>query len=73
LVTGSVPFEGSQEYADYREQLIGESQVSEMAAAYQEQAGVPTDAKEFVSERQEWLRAIGWATDLSFSENDAAA
>jgi hypothetical protein len=42
-----------------------------MPAAYQEQAGVPTDAKEFVSERQEWLRAIARATDLSFPEKDA--
>jgi hypothetical protein len=53
------------------EQLIGDSQVSEMAATYQEQAGVPTDAKEFVSERQEWLRGIARATDLSFPENAA--
>jgi hypothetical protein len=40
---------GSHDYADYREQLISQAEVSEMAASYQEQAGILTDPREFVT------------------------
>jgi hypothetical protein len=64
-------FEGSREYADYREQLISETEAAELSFAYQEQAGIPTDAKWFVAERHRWLSRITQETDRSFPENDA--
>jgi TnpA family transposase len=71
LKSGDAAIEGSRDYADYREQLISEDEATEMTAAYQEQAGTRTDAKEFVSERYQWLTAIAQKTDRSFPENDA--
>jgi TnpA family transposase len=71
LKSGDAAVEGSREYADYREQLICESEASEMATSYKEQAGITTDAKEFVTQSRHWLAAIAQATDRSFPENDA--
>jgi hypothetical protein len=71
LKSGDAAIEGSREYADYREQLVSESEASAMAASYQEQAGIPTDAKEFVFERRQWLSTIAQESDRSFPENDA--
>ena len=42
-----------------------------MAGAYQQEAGIPTDAKEFAAERRRWLSEIAEQTDRSFPENDA--
>lgn len=71
LKSGDAAVEGSREYADYREQLITKDEVLEMAGAYQQEAGIPTDAKEFVAERRRWLSKIAEQTDRSFPENDA--
>jgi hypothetical protein len=72
LKSGDAAVEGSREYANYREQLITESEAAEMAASYQEQAGIPTEAREFVAQKRQWLTAIAQATDRSFPENDAS-
>jgi TnpA family transposase len=71
LKSGDGAVEGSREYADYRHQLISEEEASAMSPAYQDQAGIPTDAKEFVAERRRWLSQIARETDCSFPENDA--
>jgi len=71
LKSGDAAIEGSHEYADYREQLISESEAADLSAAYQEQAGILTDPAEFVRERNQWLSGIAEATDRSFPENDA--
>jgi TnpA family transposase len=71
LKSGDAAIEGSREYADYRDQLISEEEATELSLAYQEQAGIPTDAKEFVAERRRWLSRIAQETDHSFPENDA--
>ena len=71
LKSGDAAIEGSREYADYREQLISEEEAAEMTAVYQQEAGIPTAAKEFASERREWLRSITQETDRSFPDNDA--
>jgi hypothetical protein len=71
LKSGDAAIEGSRDYADYREQLISEDEATEMKAAYQGEAGIRTDAREFVSERIQWLTAIAQKTDRSFPENDA--
>jgi TnpA family transposase len=71
LKSGDAAIEGSREYADYRHQLIAEDEAAALSPAYQEQAGIPTDAKEFVAERRRWLTRIAQETDRSFPENDA--
>jgi TnpA family transposase len=71
LKSGDAAVEGSREYADYRDQLISEDEAAAMSPAYQEQAGIPTDAKEFVAERRRWLSQIAQETDCTFPENDA--
>jgi TnpA family transposase len=71
LKSGDAAVEGSREYADYREQLISKTEAAELTAAYQEQAGILTDPKEFVRERKQWLSGIAEATDRSFPENDS--
>jgi TnpA family transposase len=71
LKSGDAAVEGSREYADYRDQLISAEEVAAMSLAYQEEAGIPTNAKEFVAERRRWLSQIAQETDQSFPENDA--
>jgi hypothetical protein len=71
LKSGDAAIEGSREYADYRDELIGEEKVAAMSLAYQEQVGILTDAKEFVAESRRWLSQIAQETDRSFPENDA--
>lgn len=71
LKSGDGAVEGSREYADYRDQLISVDEAAAMSPAYQEQAGIPTDAREFVAERCRWLSQIAQETDRSFPENDA--
>jgi Tn3 transposase DDE domain len=71
LKSGDAAVEGSREYADYRDQLISAEEVAAMSSAYQEEAGIPTNAKEFVAERRRWLSQIAQETDQSFPENDA--
>jgi TnpA family transposase len=71
LKSGDAAVEGSREYADYRDQLISEDEAAALSPAYQEQAGIPIDAKEFVAERRRWLSRIAQETDRSFPENDA--
>lgn len=71
LKSGDAAIEGSRDYADYREQFIGEDEAAGMTVAYQQEAGIPTDAQEFVFERCQWLTSIAQETDRSFPENDA--
>ncbi len=71
LKSGDAAIEGSREYADYRDELIGVDEAAALSLAYQDQAGIPTDAKEFVAERRRWLGQIAQETDRSFPENDA--
>lgn len=71
LKSGDAAIEGSREYADYREQLISEHEAASMTAAYRQEAGIPTDAQQFVSERHQWLTLIAQETDRSFPENAA--
>jgi TnpA family transposase len=71
LKSGDAAVEGSHEYADYRDELVSEDEAAVLSVAYQDQAGIPTDAKEFVAERRRWLSRIAQETDGSFPENDA--
>jgi TnpA family transposase len=71
LKSGDGAIQGSREYADYRDQLISVEEAAELSAAYQEQAGIPTNAKEFVKEKRRWLSQIAQNTDRSFPGNDA--
>ena len=45
LKSGDGAIQGSREYADYCDQLISAEEAAELSAAYQEQAGIPTNAK----------------------------
>jgi TnpA family transposase len=71
LKSGDAAIEGSREYADYREQLVSESEAAQLTAAYQEEAGILTNPAEFVRERKQWLSEIAETADRSFPENDA--
>lgn len=69
--SGYAAIESSREYADYREQLISEDEAAGMTAVYRQEAGIPTDAKQFVSERHQWLTLIAQETDRWSPENAA--
>ena len=71
LKSGDAAIQGSREYTDYRDQLISEEEAAELSAAYQEQAGISTEPKEFVAEKRRWLIQIVLDTDHSFPNNDA--
>jgi len=71
LKSGDTAIEGSREYADYRDQLISEDEAAKMTAAYEQEAGISSDAQRFVSERRQWLTSITQQTDRSSPENVA--
>ena len=63
---------GSDQFADYREQLISWEEYQRMIGDYSEQVGLPVEGKPFVAEAKRWLEAVAQATDTSFPDNKSA-
>jgi hypothetical protein len=70
LKSGDLCIPGSEEYGDYRDQLVSWDEYRRDIAGYAEQAGVPTDAKSFVAGLKARLAATATATDQGFPDNE---
>jgi len=70
LKSGDLCIEGSDKFADYREQLISWEEYAQTIAAYGEQVELPTEAKAFITETRGWLEEVASATDASFPANE---
>ncbi len=70
LKSGDLCIEGSDKFADYREQLISWEEYEEAVAAYGEQVNLPTDALTFVAQMRKELEHVATATDVSFPAHE---
>lgn len=70
LKSGDLCIEGSDKFADYREQLISWEEYEESVTAYGEQVELPVEAPAFVTETRRWLEEVAKATDASFPSNE---
>ena len=70
LKSGDLCIPGSEEYGDYRDQLVSWDEYGRDVAGYAEQAGVPADAPAFVAALEARLAATASATDRGFPDNE---
>ena len=70
LKSGDLCIPSSEEYGDYRDQLVSWDEYDRDAAGYAEQAGVPADAHAFVAALKHKLAEAASATDRAFPENE---
>jgi hypothetical protein len=69
LKSGDLYVEGSDQYADYREQLISWEEYAEQLEMYGTQVALPTDGKAFVATLRDWLHTRIQQTDEGFPSN----
>ncbi len=69
LKSGDLCIPGSEEYGDYRDQLVSWEEYERDVAGYAEQAGVPADAAAFVAALKGRLAATAASTDRAFPDN----
>jgi TnpA family transposase len=70
LKSGDLCIPGSEEYGDYRAQLVSWEEYNRDVVGYAEQAGVPVKPAAFVAVLKARLAAIASATDQGFPENE---
>ena len=70
LKSGDLCIEGSDKFADYREQLISWEEYEQSVAAYGEQVELLVDASAFVAGTRRWLEEVASAADASFPANE---
>ena len=70
LKSGDLCIPGSEEYGDYRAQLVSWDEYKRDVAGYAEQAGVPSEPAAFVAALKARLAATADATDQGFPENE---
>jgi hypothetical protein len=59
LKSGDLCIEGSEQFADYREQLISWEEYAQTVADYSAQVGLPVDSTAFVAQMCLWLEEMG--------------
>ena len=70
LKSGDLYVEGSDHYADYRDQLIPWSRYQQEIADYGKLVELPTEGKAFVAHVRAWLEERARQTDASFPNED---
>lgn len=69
LKSGDLCIPGSDQFADYRDQLISWEDCQEELATYGERVGLPMDAAAFVTPMKARMAVAAEATDRGFPEN----
>ncbi len=70
LKSGDLCIPGSEEYGDYRAQLVTWEEYERDVAGYAEQAGIPADPSAFVAALKARLVKTADATDQAFPKNE---
>lgn len=70
LKSGDLYVPDSEEFGDYRQQLVSWEDYAREMTAYGEQAGVPTEGKTFVARLQTDLETAAHHADASFPTNE---
>jgi TnpA family transposase len=69
LGTGDIAVSGSEDYADYRTQLLAWEQCEPLVAEYCAEAGLPADAAGFVAALKDLLKNTAQAADVGYPAN----
>ncbi len=69
LKSGDLYVEGSDQYSDYREELISWEEYAQQVSAYGTLVGLPTDGQALVNYLRDWLHARITQTDDAFPTN----
>jgi TnpA family transposase len=69
MKSGDVSIAGSDEFADYREQLLSWEECEPRVAAHCQELGFATNAQEFVSQLRGWLEQTAKEVDAGYPEN----
>ncbi len=69
--SGDVSIQGSEAYADYREQLLPWEECEPLVVDYCQQLGFPDEPQAFVSTLREWLTQTAAEVDAGFPDNKA--
>ena len=70
LKSGDLCIEGSDQYADYRSQLVPWTEYERDVAGYGEQVGLPVEGRAFVAHLKDHLARIAAGADASFPANE---
>ncbi len=70
LKSGDLCIPGSDQYSDYREQLVNDEEMDQSISSYGERAGVPVGEKAFVAALKEELERAAAKADQGFPENE---
>lgn len=70
LKSGDLYIPGSDEYGDYRRQLVSWEEYQRDVATYAEQAGLPADPKALIAALKSELAATASAVDKAFPDNE---
>jgi TnpA family transposase len=71
LNSGDLCIEGSDQFADYRSQLIPWADYKRSVAGYGAQVGLPVESREFVAHVQDYLARVAAETDRGFPTNES--
>jgi TnpA family transposase len=69
LRSGDIAVTGSEEYGDYREQLIPEDECRQLLEGYCDEAGLPSAAEPFVDSLKNLLQTASDEADKGYAEN----
>jgi len=70
LKSGDLCIPGSEQFSDYRRELVSEEEYGQGVALYGEQAGIPVEEKAFVERLIEELGTVARNADEDFPENE---
>ena len=70
LKSGDLCLPGSEQFSDYREELVSEEEYRQGIALYGEQAGIPVEGEAFVVRLRQQLETTAKNTDAGFPENE---
>ncbi len=69
LLSGDICVIGSEDYADYREQLLSWSECEPIVAEYCHSLGFANTASEFVAQLKSWLTQTASSVDTAYPDN----
>lgn len=71
LKTGDVCIQDSDDFADYREQLLSWEECQPLLSEYLDEMDFPEQGKEFVQQLQEWMNHTCRTVDCKYPDSDA--
>lgn len=69
IKSGDISIYGSENYADYREQLLNWQECEPLVANYCEQLNFPNNAQDFTAHLKDWLSTIANTIDRNYPSN----